>query len=159
MKHILIECGYDNIYSLKLINDDKLNALEMEMNTHPQVIQSFNCTHSKVYKSQPKFKILLGHRTLLLHWIQNLSQTENQSSERSIDIDHPALSKIMSEILRCFLANHNKPPNNRRFSELVMNYSIYLYILAGKACYEIICENLPLPKVSTISMFAITLFE
>lgn len=89
---------------------------------------------------------------MLLKWCQDLAE-ERDSLNESIDINSAAFSPIMVELIRSALKNQNKAPNARRFSEVIMNFSIYLYIMAGKACYEIISSNLPLPKANTISEY------
>lgn len=153
-KKILIESGYDNKCSLLCLNEDKLNELEDQIGRDGRMpIRGLRCDHSNIYDGQQKFKILLGHRLLILKWCHDLIEGEDSSNE-TFKINHPAFSQIMVEIIHSALTNHNKTRNIRRFSDLLMQFSIYLYIMAGKACYEIICANLPLPKANTISTYS-----
>lgn len=149
LKQILIVSGYDNIHSLMCINEEKFNELEDQVLIDRQKV---DCDHLTIYEAQPKFKLLLGHRSLILKWCADLTRTDNSSNE-SIQTNHPAFSPIMNRIMLSAVKNFNKTSNARRFPELLMQFLIYLYIMAGRACYEIIFANLPIPKASSISTF------
>lgn len=151
-KQILIRNGYENIHSLLNINKDKLDRLEIEVEKNREIINELKCDHSKIYDTQPKFKILLGHRSLIIQWCEELSKCHNSRNESEL-INNPAFSKILTEMVRSAVTNQKKEPNARRFSKLLMDFSLYLYIMAGKACYEVISFNLPIPKANTISMY------
>lgn len=144
LKQILIASGYDNHHSLICMDEEKLNELEEKTDFN----QKFDCSHLKIYNEQKKFKLLLGHRYLILKFCQDLSMVDKSNSE--VRIDHPAFSPIMIEMIRSALTNYQKTPNTRRFSNLLMDFSICLYIMAGKACYEMVSGNLPIPKPITI---------
>lgn len=123
----------------------------MEVEKNREIINELRCDHSKIYDAQQKFKILLGHRTLIIQWSDELSKRHSSQSES--ELSHPAFSQILNEIIQSAVTNQNKPPNARRFSKVLTNFSLYLYIMAGKSCYEVISSNLPIPKANTISMY------
>lgn len=64
--------------------------------------------------------------------------------------EHPAFSAILRELISSALTNFNRDPKGRKYSEILFDFAIYMYILAGKASYEVMCGNLPLPQVTTI---------
>lgn len=156
LKNILINCGYDNTASLKCIIPDHLLEIDEYVDQNRHVISSLNCAHSKIYEAQGKFRLLPGHRSYILKWIQTQNETtditkhQSQVDKNLIRIDNPAFSPIMMELIRSALENHSRSPNARRFSEMLMNFSIHVYIMAGRACYEMISANIPIPKATTI---------
>lgn len=72
LKPILIQNGYENKHSLLNINEDKLDRLETEIEKNREIINKLKCDHSKIYDTQPKFKILLGHRSIIIQWCDEL---------------------------------------------------------------------------------------
>lgn len=140
------------------MNEKCLNELEEHVNENRQIlgqiIQSLDCDHANLYGALKRFQLLPGHRALFLSWCeiqrQSLDQIEHAENSRESLLNNPAFSIILVEIIRSALNNHTKSPNARRFSKLLMNFCIYLYIMAGKACYELISANLPIPKAKTI---------
>lgn len=151
VKSILINSGYDNWYSLKCLNDTLLVKVEENVGQNRWITEKLCCEHAKQYHTAKKFEFLPGHSTMLLDWCQNLSQNRSKTDEiKSFITKHPAFSPILREILSNALSNYEKPSNTRRFSQNVIDFSIYMYIMSGKACYEVLSANLPLPKAGTV---------
>lgn len=164
VKQILLENGYDSSCSLKLLDDSNLDDLENCVEKDWQTILSSieKCSHFEIYskqqKSGQKFKFLLGHRALLLNWCKELNKPANEETihdehideskleKLSFSIKHPAFSPIMKELIISALINYKKSANNHRFADLLRDFAIYIYIMAGKAAYEIIAANIPLHK-------------
>lgn len=140
------------------LDGNHLNEIENYVKHQHLENLDLNCDHVELYKQQEKFTILSGHRALLLNWCQNI-QVQGQNNEptepsfETFILNHPAFTPIMRVIFLTTLRNHKKSANARRFPDVLMNFSIYIYIMAGKASYEIICANIPLPKAGTISKF------
>lgn len=150
LKLILIRFGYDSLASLKCINGDLLSELEKEVEKDRNFLQSLPCDHKNIYLENRSFQLLPGHRALVLDWCQNQIKTV---SIETFNGKHPAFPPILSEIIGNALSNYKKPPKTHRYSEVLFNFSIYLFIMAGKACYETISVNLGLPKAGTICKF------
>lgn len=151
LKSVLINFGYDNISSLMCINDEELTKLEKYVEEDRSITKEITCEHAKSYGTSTQFKFLPGHRAVLLDWCQNKLHSDEENS--TFTIKNAAFSPILRETIASALSNHSKPPNTHRFSKLLMQFAIYIYIMAGKACYEILCANLPLPKSGTVSKF------
>lgn len=156
LKKILINSGYDNIPSLMCINGEQLTNLEKHVKENRWMTEELTCEHVKSYGKSIEFKFLPGHRVTLLDWCQNKCNVplDVPTIETSaFTVEHAAFSPIVREIIANALSNHQKPANSHRFSQILMDFSIYIYIMAGKACYEILCANLPLPKSGTVGKF------
>lgn len=68
-------------------------------------------------------------------------------------IDNPNFSNLLKEMITSALKNGNKPPQARRYSEVLLDFSMYMFMLSGRALYETLSENLPIPKSSTIRRY------
>lgn len=147
VKRILINSGYDNIPSLMCIESEQLKNLEKYVEENHLINEEITCEHEKLYSKMTNFEFLPGHRAALLDWCQNKLTC---SKSNTFTVEHEAFSPILREIISHALSNHRKPSNSHRYSQLLMDFSIYMYIMAGKACYEILCANLPLPKAGTV---------
>lgn len=151
LKSVLINSGYDNIPSLMCVSDEQLTNLEKHVEENRWITDELTCSHAKSYGTLTKFQFLPGHRVTLLDWCQNkLTCNEPDNETSKFTVDNAAFSPVLRELIAYALSNHQKPPNSHRFSQLLMDFSIYIYIMAGKACYEILCANLPLPKSGTV---------
>lgn len=94
--------------------------------------------------------IFTGHRAVILDWCQN--KLNEQPSDDTFSIKDVSFSPILREMIISASSNYHKTPNAHRFSKLLMDFSVYMYIMAGKATYDILCANLPLPKSGTVGM-------
>lgn len=146
----MFQCGFDIPQYLEYIDEKNLDDLEKHVDQDRTILGNSNlkCQHITIYVNQSKFKFLPLHRILILNWFR-LTNSE-QLEKDIVKIEHPAFSSILRALIRTALSNYDKPPRNNRFSEIIFDFSIYLYIMAGRNCYETIAANLPIPKVGTI---------
>lgn len=148
LQYILIDTGYDNVASLKCINDNLINELESYVDKNREnILQRLNCKHKDAYINQNRFEFFPGHRALLLDWCQN---DMKNISTLTFNEKHPSFTPILKEIIDSALKNYKQSVNRHRYSEILIDFSIYLFIMAGKACYETLSANLHLPKSGTI---------
>lgn len=159
IEYISKKNGYDNASSLELLDDNKLEQVENLLETDRQHIlnEIFDtaekkCNHFKTYTNQKKIAFLLGHKTLLLRWCQDLKENrlKGEAELTKIITENAAFSPIMKGLLLAALKNYHKTPNNHRFSDVLMDFAIYIYIMMGRAAYEIVAANTALPKAQTI---------
>lgn len=86
-----------------------------------------------------------------MSWPAQITSDERPNeTNKTFTVENPAFSTVLREIISSALTNFNRDPKTRVFSDLLMKFSIYIYILAGIASYEVISANLPLPKATTI---------
>lgn len=141
VKGILIKNQFDNEISLAELNDGIISELEALSND----------------------KFLLGHRGLLLGLPKKIAAftkrneefiEENVEENVNTDIlNSPHVSFIMKQLVKCALQNANVEPKQRRYTDAIRNFGIYPYVMCGKASYEVLCNNIPLPKPTTIRTF------
>lgn len=141
--------GFDSPTQVQL-NQSELNQLEESINQNRTIFGTIGteslvkCSHIEYYKQCENFKFLPGHRLLILKISQG---HENQIFE------HPEFSILLQNLIQTALNNYEKPSNNYRYSNFIMDFAIYVYIMAGKACYEVVAANLPIPSASTIGKY------
>lgn len=143
--------------SFGILNESVLDELYKSVDEN--IIESFECQHKEIYKemyrTQNKFNLLPGHKIQILELAtrQSKKQTAMQSDDDLFSINAGFFSPIMREIVYSAKSNHNKHPNARRYSDLLTDFSMYNYIMAGRECYEVLSANLPIPKAGTLRNF------
>lgn len=153
IKRILIATGFDNEACFAILDESVLNELYKSVDEN--IIESFECQHKEIYKEmyrkQNQFNLLPGHKVQILQLATGQSQKQNamKSDDDLFSINAGFFSK----------SNHNKHPNARRYSDLLTDFSMYNYIMAGKACYEVLSANLPMPKAGTLRNFIFISFN
>lgn len=141
----MIHCGFDNEISLKAINDSSIKQVESYVNKNLNILDSLSCHHKESYQHQKQFAFLPAHSIAL-------TNEANFTHSGTQDVfENPAFSPLLRALIESAIQNYGKDPNGFRYSELLHNFSMYIYMLVGKANYEIISANLPIPKVTTIS--------
>lgn len=153
---ILHRSGFDSKSALQSIDEKAIVEIEKHANEDRSVLSDTS------YENTTNFKFKPGHRIFLL----NLSKQEILWSETDEEISHDDTTHF-SLMLRTFIRtaeeHHGKHPKGCRFDEINRSFSTYIYLMCGKACYETLSANLPIPKADTIckcvSIFITTLFK
>lgn len=149
LSDVLNKSGYDNAFSIENMNDVEINSIETFVQDHLQLV------NSDPYAQMDKFRLLPGHRTFLLRLPEAMkrfvseSKLQPETSKKRL-IDSLPLSFLMKEMIHNAISNAEKDPNNRRYSETIQYFATYIYMFCGKACYEILSNNLPIPSVNSI---------
>lgn len=175
IKKILLSCGYDTMLSLQNISLGTVERIEKHVNEHIcNIAQEFDCCHKDFYMKQTVFKFLPGHCDLLITLSRVLSNsTCNREQDPVYQLDHgrniepkyeslhftntiknhPSLSVILKELIMTAVRNGLKGNTNSQYTDVIRYFATYIYIIGGRACYEVLYKNLPLPSVSTVCKF------
>lgn len=141
IKKILKATAYDSVLSLAGMNEEEIKQIEKCIKN-----RKFNdLFKDSVYAMSEEFEFLPGHRKLLLALGKQAENYELLSSMK-----FPCESFLMNELINSMKNNRNVASKQHRYSEAIQNFAIYIYLLSGKAAYEVLCSNLPLPQVPTI---------
>lgn len=142
IKTILKLSGFDTKMSLRRIKSETIEEIEQFVNSYAnEDVRKYTCSHSKYY-NQNLFKFLPAHRLLLLDLPNFCLNNQNNSI--------PSRSFTLNEMVKTSLINANKSNNNFEYNDFIRFFAIYVFLLCGRACYQFLCQNLPLPSVSTI---------
>lgn len=148
------------------------NIEEFTNNQLKDTIDCLICCHSNTYKLQvieKCFRFVPGHRALILqlpkyleenrYKILNYARNHDASGSHFDAMVHsiksmPALSNMLKELLLNAMKNFEQPQNQyNRYSEIMKYFSMHIYMICGKKCYEVLEANLKLPASSTISKY------
>lgn len=136
IKKVLKAAGFDSITTLQLLTEESIKDIENFVN------------ENSIEESSKQFKFLPGHRALLLNLAKKVQMIDNEKTE--LVHQNSDLSVLLKSLVEVAKSNANKNPKGNRYSDLVKYFSMYIYLLSGKACYETLCANLPIPKAETI---------
>lgn len=134
VKSILVENKFDNVLSISELNEEFISILEQTLSAN--------------------YKFLPGHRALLLGLpkkIEGFIKWRSQHKTAATDIlISPNISFIFKELVKTALANCNLEAKQRRYTDAIKNFAMYLYIMCGRQAYEVLSSNLPLPQSNTV---------
>lgn len=136
--------GFENESSLKSIHSEIIADIENYANENPAILEN------TAYKNISKFKFKPGHKLLLLqlpNQIKILRESQTNKSQESRTND---FSQVLKTFIDTAESNFGKPPNGFRYDEINRYFSTFVYLLCGKACYDTLSANLPIPSSHTI---------
>lgn len=151
--------------SLLGLNEESLVSVEsFAQKSLQHLIKQLNCCHSEIYRNQTEFQFIPGHKSLILKIPEKLELAKKLDSrpvslsalcQHMIDriSDMPMTSTLFNEFLKTVVMNENRAKTRFRYTEIIRSFSMYIYMLCGRNCYEILSSNLPIPDSSTICMY------
>lgn len=147
---ILSACAFDSELSFWSITSETIDDIENFVNEDISVLENTS------YEGVHNFNLKPGHKSFIL----NLPNRMNYLKEKKIDV--PCTISGFSQILRTFIetaeANFGKHPNGFRYGQTNRHFSTFIYLMCGRACYDALCANLPIPQASTIGETSFNLF-
>lgn len=150
---ILDRSGYDTKTALMALDDEAIDQLEQYIRENKSVLQNTSFQTGGIFKFKP------GHRKLLLELpkrIQNMIGNTDRKANEPGNVSHSSkFSYILNMLINTAKVNSDKEPKGSRYHETIRYFATYIYIMCGKACYETLSANLPLPKAQTIRMFIV----
>lgn len=159
VRSMLMKCGYDNVLSIKELNDERIKEMEIHLGKNRNFLEDLPKCHLSNYKSQLSFEFLPAHRLSIFKLAQGLISSEAMGNQEFFPLNNPGLhTPLLKELIEQASKNSDKVPAARRYSKLLIDFAMHNYMINGRLAYEILSANLPIPKVSTIRMFKQTLF-
>lgn len=159
LKKILIFCAYESVDSLRMLDKEKIAEVESHISEFGRcLLDELDCCHNERYKNQTTFKFLPGHRSILLSlsnyaqkiYEERINQNVSQLSEQNNEHSKCSYSVILTELLKTAQNNAKKSKNQASYSDLIRYFCTFIYLTSGRACYEILYRNLPIPSTKTI---------
>lgn len=140
LKQFLSVCAYDSISSIQNINSESIREIESHMNTCLESVQQLDCCHSNAYKSQTAFKLLPGHKDFLL----SMSTYKHANSEQRSKFP------VLNAMIRNSFQNATCHKNHATYDDFMRYFATYVFLTAGRSCYEFLRANLGLPSTKTV---------
>lgn len=148
LKKVLTVCGYDTFSSITGIQNESILDIETIVNNNFRAtIQSFDCSHSDYYKNQAEFKFLPGHSDFLRGISKYKFTTVQNSVDQSVTEFQPILQGMLDNL------HQSTGKNWAKYSNLIKYFATYVFLKAGRSCYEFLQSNLPLPSSKTICKY------
>lgn len=139
---ILDACSFDTDLSFWAITAETIDDIEEFVNDDLSVLENTS------YEGVNKFKLKPGHKSFILNLPIRLTYLKEKQ------IDEPCKISEFSQILRTFIetaeANFGNHPNGFRYDQINRHFSTFIYLMCGRACYDALSANLPIPQASTI---------
>lgn len=147
--NILKQAGYNDIISIENMNNQSYEELEQFVSQNTNL---FQCP-----SNSSSIKLLPGDKTILRALPKYVAEFKSVLNSANNDVFSG--SYIMKELVRTAKMNCDKTRNRNRYSDKLRDFAIYIYIMCGKACYEILSHNLTLPQPSTICRYIQNLIQ
>lgn len=153
VKTFLSACAYDSFLSLQNISLESIEEIERHMNNCPEKIESLKCCHSSAYKSQDEFKLLPGHKDFLLSISKYKFNLDSAHKVDSKDTRNATLPVVLRAMVEMCMQNAGTNKHHSQYNDLIRYFSTYVFLLAGRSCYEFLRSNLELPSTKTVCKF------
>lgn len=147
----MMQSGFDNHHSLSLIDETAIKRVQSYINENRQFLDSIDCHHKNMYQRQEQFNFLPAHYIALMNK-QNFVHVRSPIQNSLFLLNNRAFSPLLKALIETALKNFGRDQNGFRYPNLIHDFAVYIYMMGGKANYEILSANLPLPSVVTISM-------
>lgn len=144
IKQILEQSGYETESSLLCINNENIADIETFANENRAILQNTS------YENTNKFKFKPGHKLIILQLPNQIKLLRESQSKNSLQSNKNNFSQILKTFIETAESNFEKQPNGFRYDMINRNFSTFVYLLCGKACYDTLSANLPIPTSHTI---------
>lgn len=138
---ILDGCYFDSAISLSSITSSTIDEIEQYVNENTDVVKNTS------YEGVLPFKLKPGHKSFLLQLPIRLKESNFDNK------GHGDFSRILKTFIETAENNFGRHPNGFRYDEINRHFSTFVYLMCGKACYEALSANLPIPTANTIRKF------
>lgn len=148
--HILTESGFDSKASLKSIKPEHVSLIEDHFNSNYEKFS--NGLLGTKYEHIRPFKLLPGHCVLIENIPKYLEEDITfESSLVSASVNHSSVySCILKSLIETAEKNSGRNPTGNRYDQILRYFATYVYLMSGKASYETLSANLPIPHANTI---------
>lgn len=155
VKTFLSVCAYDTLTSIQNISLKSIEDIENHMSTCTEAVQGLDCCHAIAYKTQKQFKLLPGHKDFLLSMCKyklNNSQKDDSLDTQNTD-QNSSLPVVLQAMIQTSQQNAGTNKHHAHYNDLIRYFSTYVFLLAGRSCYEFLRSNLELPSTKTVCKF------
>lgn len=142
---ILEESGFNTELSILNIDIETIGHIEGYANENPAILKNTSYENIKLFKFKP------GHKAFIL---QLPTQIQLMKDEKRIETyENHSFSYILKTFIEQAMSNSKKDVRGFRYSETIRYFSTYIYLHCGKACYETLSANLPIPSANSIRKY------
>lgn len=148
--YILNESGFNTKLTLETLNSEYIKQIEFFFNANYEKL--CHGLSGSIYENIEPFSIVPGHRALIERIPQFIAKIKTDCS--SIFIEPNRSSNQFSYILKLLIEtaerNYGRAAKSYRYNEKIQYFATYIYLMCGRACYETLSANMPIPQANTI---------
>lgn len=145
---ILNHVGYNSFIALKGVNQN--NIVEIEKYVSENLLDFKHILSNSVYARMEKFVFFLpGHKAIICNLPLFVEKYEHDTENERF-VETLPISFMMKQMLKTAMRNDKRDQRHHQFSVEIQHFATYIYMICGKGCYEVLCNNLPLPQANTI---------
>lgn len=122
------------------INNETITEIENYVNDNLTALENTSYQDVNVFKFKP------GHKSYLLQLPNQIEMLRESQSKDSLQFKMCNFSQILKTFIETAESNFGRKPNGFRYNDINRNFSTFIYLLCGRACYETLCANLPIPS-------------
>lgn len=126
------------------LNSESIEAIEQFANEDRTVLKGTS------YENMKEFKFKSGHKITLLHLASKANDLLEAAAVGNQQYKMCDFSLILKTFIETAEANSGKNLNAFRYDEINRYFSTFVYLFCGRACYETLSANLPIPQAITI---------
>lgn len=145
--NILLRSGFDSKLSLSSLNTDTINEIEQYAKENRSVLEGTSYQNVETFKFKP------GHRAILLQLANQVQNFEEAEEDVKKQLKMSEFSLVLKTFIETAELNHGRHPNGFRYNEINRYFSTFVYLLCGRACYDTLCANLPIPQANTVQAY------
>lgn len=144
--YILYQSGFDTRMALRKITHKSLRVIEEYFNDNFEdlIIELID------YKRNRPFKLKPGHSAIIEHIPQLLEEATAARNDVVLSRNSSDFSYVLQSLIQTAERNAENNVKAKRFPKEIQHFATYLYLMCGRACYETLSANLPIPQANTI---------
>lgn len=82
MKILINAAGYDTLYALSEINEEKIKEIEFFLTSNIHLVKKLTCCRSDHYKQLETFEFLPGHRAIIMALPDQIKKMKNEKTKK-----------------------------------------------------------------------------
>lgn len=153
LEKILQHTGFDSTAALIQLNSERITGIEEFINKNRTALRELFV--GTFYEFMNPFMFLPGHRALLESLPDEIEKNSGKEpkGKSALSTTSNHFSLILRHLIDTAQHNTDKNPKAFRYPEIIRVFATYLYLICGKAAYEVLSANLPLPTANTASEY------
>lgn len=124
---------------------EKIADIEEYANENREILKNTSYENVGTFKFKPGHKAFIAGLPKQIQLIKEANKSEHTNNH--------SFSYILKTLIDTAVSNSEKNPNGFRYNEIIRSFSTYIYLHCGKACYETLCANLPIPSAYSVCEF------
>lgn len=143
--NILVRSGFDSKSALLGINTNiVIQEIEQYANEDRSVLEGTSYQNMKTFMFKP------GHKHTILYLAEQVKLLDKADADENKEHNMSDFSIVLRTFIETVETNYERDPRGFRYNDINRYFSTFIYLFCGRACYETLSANLPMPQASSI---------